>query len=39
MTKMVIDMAVGSALTIGLICFLNSKDGKKLRCKIAKVMN
>lgn len=39
MSKMLIDMAIGSALTIGAICFLHSKDGKKIKCKIAKMMD
>ncbi len=39
MCKMVIDMAIGSAVTIGVICFLNTKDGKKIRCKIAKMLD
>lgn len=39
MTKMLVNMALGSAATIGAVMFLNSKDGKKLRCKIAKIMN
>ncbi len=39
MNKMIMNMALGSAATVAAICFLNSKDGKKIRCKIAKVMN
>ncbi len=39
MSKMLVNMALGSAVTIGAVVFLNSKDGKKIRCKIAKIMN
>lgn len=38
MTKMLVDMAIGSALTIGAIVFIKSKEGKKLKCKILKMM-
>lgn len=36
MSKMLINMALGSAVTISAICFLNSKDGKKMKHKIAR---
>ncbi len=39
MTKMIVNMALGSALTLSAICFLHSKEGKKLKCKIAKMMD
>lgn len=39
MSKMLINMALGSAVTITAAVFLCSKDGKKIRCKIAKIMN
>lgn len=39
MSKILLNMAIGSALTIGTICFMSSKDGKKLKCKISKLMD
>ncbi len=38
MNKMLINMALGSAVTITALCFLNSKDGKKIKSKIAKTL-
>lgn len=39
MTKMLINMAIGSAVTLSAICFIHSKEGKKLKCKIAKMLD
>ncbi len=38
MKKMMIDMMIGSVLTVSTIAFLNSKEGKKLKHKISKMM-
>lgn len=39
MTKMLVNMAIGSAITLSAICFLHTKEGKKIKCKIAKMID